>query len=349
VGSGAEDTETPTAINGRRRKIFRWGIVFLVIGVLLPPLTVTSLLWFASMGTPDRQALSRGRDAVWLGHAWVDGQRGPADVEALADRLSGGGIRDLFVHSGPFDNDGSLDAALHPRAEWALHAIRAAMPGVRVQAWLGQRVDPGRLDLADPQVRARVLDGARRMLDAGFDGIHYNFEPVPDGHAGLLDLLDRTRVLTRSRSAVVSMSAHHVEPLPGMSRIDDPIIGHTKWWSPRYLSEVASRVDQIAIMSYDTALPSQSLYAGYVRRQTEVALAAVPVDTHLLMGLPAYHTNSIAHRAYAETVAAALRGVRLALGSNPRQGFGVAIYVDFAATEADWNSYRTDWVRAGDR
>jgi hypothetical protein len=324
-------------------------VLVVVAAVLLPLLTVGSLLWFASMGTPDEQARSRGRDAVWLGHAWVDGLRGSDDVKALADRVRGGGIRDLFIHSGPFNDDGTLDPARHPHAEWAVRVIRAAVPGVRVQAWLGQRVDPGRLDLADPQVRARVVDAARRMLDVGFDGIHYNFEPVPDGHVGLLDLLDSTRELARSRSAVVSMSAHHVEPLPGMSHIDDMLIGHTKWWSPRYLSEVARRVDQIAVMSYDTGLYSQSLYAGYVRRQTEVALAAVPADTALLMGVPAYHDNTLAHHASAETVAAAIRGVRLALGSDQRQEFGVAVYADFAATEPDWNSYHTDWVRAGNR
>lgn len=38
--------------------------------------------------------------------------------------------------------------------------------------------------------------------------------------------------------------------------------------------------------------------------------------------------------------------VRLALGSHPaRRPFGVALYVDFDATELDWRSYRIDWCR----
>lgn len=36
--------------------------------------------------------------------------------------------------------------------------------------------------------------------------------------------------------------------------------------------EVARRLDQVAIASYDTGLPVESLYGGYVRRQTDVAL-----------------------------------------------------------------------------
>ena len=83
---------------------------------------------------------------------------------------------------------------------------------------------------------------------------------------------------------------------------------------------------------------------GYVRQQTEVALRTVPRRTGLLIGLPAYHEPTFTHRS-SETVAAAIRGVRLGLGrTDPRPGFGVALYVDFTATDADWRDYRTRWV-----
>jgi hypothetical protein len=37
--------------------------------------------------------------------------------------------------------------------------------------------------------------------------------------------------------------------------------------------------------------------------------------------------------------------VRLGMGSAPGdRPFGVAVYVDFAATPADWAAYRSDWV-----
>jgi hypothetical protein len=126
--------------------------------------------------------------------------------------------------------------------------------------------------------------------------------------------------------------------------LDDPLIGHSKWWSPRYLSEVAQHLDQVVLMSYDTALPVAPLYTGYVRRQTEVALDAVPPGTELLMGLPAYHDNTWTHRSSAETVAAAVHGVRLGLGSTDRELVGVALYADFSATDTDWQSYHSDWA-----
>ncbi|MFD8716586.1 hypothetical protein ACFV2H_00795 [Streptomyces sp. NPDC059629] len=43
-----------------------------------------------------------------------------------------------------------------------------------------------------------------------------------------------------------------------------------------------------------------------------------------------------------------LHGGHVAQQTSPdadRANFGVALYVDFAATEDDWTSYRKDWVR----
>jgi hypothetical protein len=125
------------------------------------------------------------------------------------------------------------------------------------------------------------------------------------------------------------------------------LTGHPKWWSQEYFGQVARRVDQIAVMSYDTAMPLQSLYGGYVAQQTSLALEVTPPSTDLLIGLPFYHENDIGHHASAETVTAAVRGARLGLSrTDPnRPHFGVALYVDFAATAADWAAYHEGWVR----
>lgn len=70
-------------------------------------------------------------------------------------------------------------------------------------------------------------------------------------------------------------------------------------------------------MDYNTAVPFGPAYTGYVRIETQLVMAVVPQSVTILMGLPAYHTSDPGHTS-AETVAAAIRGVRLALGSNPR-------------------------------
>jgi hypothetical protein len=47
----------------------------------------------------------------------------------------------------------------------------------------------------------------------------------------------------------------------------------------------------------------------------------------------------------AESVEGAAQGARLALTSHgvPRERFGLALYVDFAATEEDWEEYDRFW------
>ena len=92
--------------------------------------------------------------------------------------------------------------------------------------------------------------------------------------------------------------------------------------------------------------PLQSLYGGYVAQQTSLALEVTPPSTDLLMGLPFYQENRFGHWNHAETASAAVRGVRLGLSRTDadRPRFGVALYVDFAATEADWRAYRDGWV-----
>ncbi|TDW87850.1 hypothetical protein EV137_5934 [Kribbella pratensis] len=291
--------------------------------------------------TGDPTARTRGQDALWLGHAWVDGRKSAADVTALAQRLQGTGIRDLYVHTGPLEHDGSLPLAkVSPKARWFVDAVHAAAPAVRVQAWLGDVVQPGKdpgMNLDDSAVRRRVVESASAVLQQGFQGIHYDFEPVRSGSKGYLSVLDETRAL----GTTLSVAAAQIDPLWYLH-----VIPVDKWWSQDYFRQIAERVNQVAVMSYDTALPLESLYGGYVAKQTKLALEVTPPATVLLMGLPAYWENNPAHWGDAETVSAAVRGARLGLGDSPRQNFGLALYVDFAATDEHWTAYRDGWCVA---
>ncbi|OIJ64893.1 hypothetical protein WN71_026730 [Streptomyces mangrovisoli] len=292
---------------------------------------------------------TRGQDAIWLGHAWIDGRKTDADVAALARRLRGTGIRDLYVHAGPLEHDGTLPASDHPRAAWLIAAVHRALPGVRVQAWLGDELAPEKPDamhLERSATRTAIVASTRGILAAGFDGVHFDLEPLHSGDRNYLALLDALHRVTRAHGAVLSVAAHQIDPLPAFHSFWGTVTGHPKWWSQAYFGQVARRVDQIAVMSYDTMQPLASLYGGYVAQQTSLALEVTPKSTELLMGLPFYHENRFGHWARAETVPAAVRGVRLGLSrTDPgRANFGVALYVDFAATEADWRAYQEDWV-----
>ncbi len=224
--------------------------------------------------------------------------------------------------------------------------------GIRVQAWLGDNLateTPDGLHLADAAARTAVVQSTREILATGFDGAHFDLEPLHSGDKNYLSLLDALHKVTEAADVPLSVAAHQIDPLPALHSVAGALTGHPKWWSQEFFGQVARRVDQIAVMSYDTAMPLQSLYGGYVAQQTSLALEVTPPSTDLLMGLPFFHETKLGHRAAAETVPAAVRGVRLGLSRTDadRENFGVALYVDFAATEADWTAYEKDWVHRG--
>ncbi|MEU4012721.1 glycoside hydrolase family 18 protein [Streptomyces pseudogriseolus] len=350
--ASASDSESSPEKKRRRpwvRRVRRTALVLALV-LIVPLLAVETALRVNYMGDPAEGTYTRGRDAMWLGHAWVDGRKKDADVTALARRLKDTGVRDLYVHSGPLEHDGTLPRSAYPRARWFIDAVHREMPGVRVQAFLGDVLangGPEGLELSDAATRTEVVRSAGQVLDAGYEGVHLDLEPLHSDDANYLDLLDDLRGVTRKRDAQLSVAAHQIDPLPHLHSVAGFVADHPKWWSQKFFGQVARRVDQIAVMSYDTARLFESTYGGYVAQQTSLALEVTPPTTHLLMGLPFYYESNPSHWGHAETVAAAVRGARLGLSrTDPdRELFGLAPYIDFAATETNWKEFEDGWTR----
>jgi hypothetical protein len=326
-----------------RRWLRRASIAFCTLfAVFLVGVATTAVaLQIENSGPVSARAHTMNDDALWMGHSWVNGKAGPAALSGLVTRLKTSGIRYLFVHAGPLSANGSLNAGLDPRARWLTAALHQALPHVVVEAWLGDIVGSGGLDLESAATRDRIAQSARQVLGYGFDGVHLDLEPVGAGDPGYLTLLGQIHQLTRQDGKQLSVSAPPVELAGGLR-----VISPGQWWTSAYLRTVADRVDQVAIMSYDVSVsPTSGVYSGYVHRETEVALAAVPPDVTLLVGVPGYRTNDIWPISGAESVASGIRGVRLAISPDPPdRPIGVALYVDFTMTPQDWASYRTNWV-----
>ena len=294
----------------RARPWVRWTrrtLLALALLLVLPLLAMQVTLRFNYAGDTAEGTYTRDRDAIWLGHAWVDGRKTDADVTALAERLKDTGIRDLYVHAGPLEHDGTLPKSLYPRAGWLVKAVHRALPHVRVQAWLGDvlategptgmRLDRGRHPR--PRRRVRPADPRRRLpgrpLRPGAPALRRPGLPPPPGPAAPRHRRPRRRPLRRRPPD---------RPAPRLPLL----LGHGGR-APQvvvagYFGQVARRVDQIAVMSYDTMQPLESTYGGYVAQQTSLALEATPPGTDLLMGLPFYHENRFGHWAHAETVPA---------------------------------------------
>ncbi|MFE1500176.1 hypothetical protein ACFW89_34530, partial [Streptomyces albidoflavus] len=102
--------------------------------------------------------------------------------------------------------------------------------------------------------------------------VHFDLEPLLSDDVHYLSLLDDLGELTRARTVPLSIAAHQIDPLPGLHSVNGALSGREKWWSQAFFGEVARRVDQVAVMSYDTWMPLESLYGGYVAQQTSLAL-----------------------------------------------------------------------------
>ena len=125
---------------------------------------------------------------------------------------------------------------------------------MKVLPWVGglrvgyNRQLPGAVDLADIGQRQRIVAECRGLMDEGFDGVHLNVEPVPDGDVDFLALL---RALRNAIGGGILSCPRRVRARshPG---------GAQFLWTPDYYLRVAAEADQLVVMTYDTALPTPS-------------------------------------------------------------------------------------------
>jgi hypothetical protein len=277
-------------------------------------------------------AASSGHDGLWLGPGSLPG--GAAGRARLAARIRASGVADVYVPAGQVGATGKLEPLSGTKS--FLGWFRGTFPHVQVCARLTGTVGRGHLDLDDGATAQALVASARSLLRAGFTGISYDLAPVASGDAGLLAVLDQTRAL---HPAVLSVDTPKLEPLTGMGLPAALVMRHPVFWTSAYLSQVASRVSQVAVLGFDTGMPLSSWYSGYVKRETSVALHAVPASVGLVIAAPANGGSD-------ESVAATIHGARVALTATGRRQalFGVGLYTAGTATASDWAAYQADWV-----
>jgi hypothetical protein len=325
----------------RAALLARLGLVALVAGAGV-------LLYFAHapVGDTAPHPFNHDRNAVWLEHRWLERRHPEPEMEALFAKLRARGMAYAFPHVIPFDASGQLPPHDREQMRAFLATARRVAPDLRVLPWIGglrkgyKRQRPGTVELGDLSQRQRMVAEARGLVDEGFDGVHLNVEPVNDGNDEYLALLRALRTAV-GPGRILSVSA--IRPAPvGLPRAPNFA------WSPGYYARVASTVDQIVIMAYDTAIPTASLYRRYVRwaaRSVAGALDAQGSDARVLMGVPTYEPFGFMHRRGVETPENALAGVVAGLRGLGAGGTfeGVALYAEWTTDEADWAAYERYW------
>jgi hypothetical protein len=320
----------------------------LVVGAsILAGALLVSLLHWDPRPTSDR-SFDRRTNGLWLGHRWFTGVGvrsaepvSDRELDALVDTLAQRGIRYAYVHVGPVREDGRIEDAPGP----VLGELARRAPDVVLLAWLGARVD--RIPLARESFRKGLLETIASLREAGFAGVHFDFEPLHDAHPGYLEALEAVRE-TFGTGFAISQATPRAGPY-GVSV--GPLRG--SFWSEAFYRATMARSDQTVVMAYDTGLGFTKGYVAFVRHQTEhlVRWACETPGHELLIGIPSYEDVPTYSDPEVENLRTASLGVRAALEAiepPPACFAGVAVYAYWVTDDAEWRDFDAHWTAPPD-
>jgi hypothetical protein len=322
--------------------------IFIVL--FLIPIVGMSLVWFFMIGPHSNEpgaSFNTGNNAIWLEHTWVEDFHTSADLNLLGRTLVEHDITTIYLHSGPFDEDGTISPTRYAEAENFLTFMHEQFSQLEWQAWLGQI--RSEIDLDDEQVRGEAVESARILVDEiGFDGIHYDIEPIRSGDDGFLNLLKETRVTLPE--VTLSIATDEWQP-DKLSQWVGKLLGIeiVSYWSTKDMENALPYIDQLVVMGYDTSLSDASWYQWFLEQQviyvTNIAKNS-PVEVYV--GIPAYATTEATESSHseAENVENGLLGVTRGLNnhrSNKDNFGGVAIYLYGEVEDEEWETMETLW------
>jgi hypothetical protein len=293
---------------------------------------------------------NRGVNAVWLGVDWVNNTHDESEIIALANELDRRQVRDIFVYVSYLKPDGEFNPTYDHAAEF-VQAIKAAQPSLKIQAWIGLPVTgsglfaDGYVDLSERDTRNKIVAfSADLVQQMGFDGVHLDPEPVASDDANVLMLLEELRPAIGTQN-MISIAARQVLPILSDARL--PLIEKMRW-RVSYYRKIAQRVDQIAVMTYDSSLPLAFLYRQWMRFQViEISRAVADAGVDLLFGVPTSEEWTSSHWPGAENITSGLKGVVDGLNdaqARPSVVTGVAFYPYWETDENEWSIYETLWL-----
>jgi hypothetical protein len=329
-----------TSLKWLLRSVFAGFVVFLIV------LGYYYVSYHTDLALPYR---SQRQNALWARHQWVGNQHTQQEYNQFAAHLKRHAITDVFVHVGPLNASGQIERQKYPFAAQLLQQVKKVYPELHLQAWIGQveAKAGGLLDLSHPEIRANIVQTAQTFLDLGFDGIHYDIEPIYSGDPDFLDLLRQTKAVANKQQKILSIASDELEPFWGASKLAQIFKKRAGFWTTQYYIQVATRIDQIAVMMYDTALPTDWLYGSFVKRVTKRLLQILPPNLTIFMGVPTYEETRWSFHPEAENIHSGIRGIQKGLASFKKsrlQHFGLAIYAEWTTDQGEWDVYQQEWA-----
>lgn len=310
---------------------------------------VAWLFWSPGLNVRDGRH-DRGSNAIWLAHGWLGADswfhrygktneftryRDANRIKALADKLRRHGIVEVYPHLCPAAAEGNLPAVDATQVERFLDTFT----GFQVVPWIGGPNETS-VDLTSAKWRATFVGSVQRLLQEHprFAGVQINIEPMRDGNA------DSLKFLVELRGALPPGKLLSVAAYPPPTRWHQFPDVH---WGENYFREVAKRVDELAVMMYDTSLRSPRLYQKLMADWTEEVLTWSE-GRRVLLGVPTYADEGVGyHDPKAENITNALLGIHRGLaGANlPTNYLGVAIYCEWETDDDEWLWFREHFLK----
>lgn len=287
------------------------------------------------------------QNAAWISVDWTAIEQSEESIRQLATEAEKRQLAYLYPYTTYLKEDGTFNDT-YEYATRFVKQFRRFNQSTRLLAWIGIPVKNSRalgirgwVDLDDETERTQIVNFVTQLLqESGFDGIHLNVETVRDGDLGYLNLLDETKQSIEA-SMMLSIASTYWAPaflnnLPGVSGFR---------WTEAYYSEIATRVDQIVTMTYDSAMLSPALYRIWLKRQIGAIHESIALsNVELLIGLSISQEKTFTHRPDVENMQSGLAGICAAISALPsaNKAKGVAIYAYWDRQTADeeaWNEW----------
>lgn len=331
---------------GYPREVTKNQARLLVYGGLLSVALAGAAWWQRSFGRLPRDgSYNRDDNGLWMRRHWIHG--GAAPVQPMTEALRSLGIRRIYPFLGPMDadgwpgwrSDGQIQRYDPASAAAFFSEMKRYAPEVKVIPWTGGVLHRD-VRLEDTRQRAAFARHAADLVALGADGIQLNVEPMPSDSPGYLDLLKEVKAAI-GEDKVLSVAAYPpttaLHPFPDVH------------WTLDFTRAVCMAADELAVMTYDTALQTPALYEGLMAQWTRELRDTLPPPEEggceWSVGLPAYEDDEPWHNPEAETIGAAIDGALRGLADAPvPESFrGVAVYASWTTDAEEWDIYQQAW------
>ena len=238
---------------------------------LLVALTTVLAAWGWVPSNYSQAACKLNNNAAWISVDWTSKPVDRSAVKQLVASASARNVAYLYPYVSYLKRDGTFSTSYAYASDFT-SAVHAVGSNIKVLAWVGIPLATdapigvrGWVDLSERTTRRKVVEFVRRLVrDSKFDGVHLNAETVRNNDPHFLALLDEVRAELGGQMLISIAGAHHRSDVVGLL----PILGDFRW-SSDYYGRVASKVDQIATMTYDSYSALAPLYRTWMREQVK--------------------------------------------------------------------------------